>query len=681
MALDFSDLIPAKPQGGLSFDDLIPKQEAKAVTEPISVPLWTERGMVDTPDANVVAQERVPPVLSPAIDRIAGAAGKAWEETKSVGIPALDRSPLGQQIVNPALKIAGGVVPGPWNPNLNAGMAALSQAAMEVFGEKGGRDALALLSSFPMINGERLSPKVAEKAAPAETPKFASERYAPSTVKLDPENPYGQAPFSELDPRHAISELIQHDIRENPPPAPGRGMANQGVDVPRATVPDIMNAGDIDGAIAAARGVARAALTPEQIRIRTPVRDRAKLDQGLEAPSEVLPTVEELGGTRAVGAAASREGTPPGMIETPLNEAADIRFQGEVERFATPPRQNDTTIYIPDTRLTLAEGTGDPRAAMDLAYNRQQPEALLRHTQQENHNADQIAAYYADTGGSRPTLGRMERARDERAEQNKKAAFGDNDAVRPTADPTSVVELMEGILNSPEGQERNVIRRTMPDLIDRFYHEDGTLKTDPLSLYGIRKHIGDLLDGAGDPESSSSARVIRKELMQTREKLDAVIQEAIQEFEKFRSEYARDSGEIEAMKLLQDERLALLNKDLHITPAKFFSFMKRIIEGRADPMDPAYSLSEAQMDRLWNITEHLKRQTFNDAGKPRGSWTSMMQEYGKRFAEVAAHVAVLPFAPVIGNVGIQMAKDHLRARSVQKEMNRLLTPDFGQQGP
>lgn len=384
---------------------------------------------------------------------------------------------------------------------------------------------------------------------------------------------------------------------------------------------------------------------------------------------------------QSASSAASRDLTPPGQIEPPPAEAAANRLQGEVERFATPPVKNDTTIYIPGTKPTLAEVTGDPRVAMDQAYNRQQPEAMQSHSDQENHNAEQVAAYYADTAGSAPTLARLERARDERAQQNIQQVFGDPQSTRPPADPTDVVKFMDDTLADPRMQERDIIRKTIPNLIDRFYNEDGTMKTDPLSLYGIRQHIQDLLNGAGDPETNAAARMLRRELMQVQSRLDDTIEAAAPGFAQYRADYTRDSREIDAMKLLQEERLPLLNKDLHLTPAKWFSLMKGIIEGRSDPMDPASSLSEEQMDRLWNITDQLKRQTFVDAGKPRGSWTSMMQEWGGRFARVAAHAAVLPYFPVVGNAAMEFGLAGLRKRSVNKEMNRVLNPDLGQQAP
>lgn len=412
-------------------------------------------------------------------------------------------------------------------------------------------------------------------------------------------------------------------------------------------------------------------------------------DEPPVTPADILRTVTTSARSepatlfvpQSVGAAASREQTPLDMIEMTEREGAANRLQGETERLAAPPRTNDTTLYIPKTKLTLAEATGDPRAAMDQAYNRQQPEAMQSHTDLENKNAEEVAAYYADTAGSATELNRMDRARDALAKQNIQAVFGDPHSSRAPADPTPTIDMMQGISDNPRQAERDSVVKIINDLTGKFYDAKGNLKTDPYALYGIGEHINDMLRGVGNTETSSAARVLKRELTQIKESLYNDIERAAPGFARYRDDYSRDSKAIDALKLLQDERLSLLNVNQRITPAKWFTFMRNIVEGRSDPMDPASSLSEDQMDRLWDITDHLKRQTFIDAGKPRGSWTSMMQEWGGRFARAAAHLAVLPYAPAVGNLGIEMGIAQLRKRSVNKEMNRVLNPDLGQPGP
>jgi hypothetical protein len=358
----------------------------------------------------------------------------------------------------------------------------------------------------------------------------------------------------------------------------------------------------------------------------------------------------------------------------PADFAAN-RLQGEVERLATPPAKNDTTIYIPDTKPTLAEVTGNPQTATDQKYNRQQPEAMAAHVEQENHNAEAVANYYADTAGSAQELQRMDAARSARAQTNIQNVFGDPQSQRAPADPSPTIDLMQSILDNPRQAERDSVTKTLSSLADKFYDANGEPKTDPYALYGIGEHINDLLRGVGDTETSSAARVLKSELTQVKSSLYDDIEKAAPGFAQYRADYQQDSSQINAMQLLQDARLSLLNKDQHITPARWFTFMKGVVQGRADPMDPASSLSDDQMNRLWNITDQLKRSTFIDAGSPRGSPTSMLQEWGKRFG-----LSAMREVPLVGNLAADALDRGMRYRSVTKETNRVLNPPLGQQG-
>jgi hypothetical protein len=395
-----------------------------------------------------------------------------------------------------------------------------------------------------------------------------------------------------------------------------------------------------------------------------------------EPPALAAPMPE------SVGAAASAQNSSAAELAQDPREFLAVRNQGEIERLAAPPAQNDRTVYIPGVKSTLAEVTGDPVAAMDQAYNRQQPEAMTQHIERENHSADAIADYYADTAGSAPELLRMDRARGELAARNIQKVFGDPHATREPADPTPTIKLINEIMSDPRQAERSTVMKIFAGsggLLNKFTDADGHVKTDPYALYGIGEHINDLLAGIGSAETSSAASVLKRELTQVKNSLYDDIEGASPGFAQYRHDFERDSGAIDAMKLLQDERLPLLSGTTqHISPAKWFNFMRSVVAGRTDPFDPAYSLSEDQMDRLWNITDQLKRSTFIDAGKPRGSWTSMMQEWGGRFARLAAHGIAAHSMPIVGNMGIEMGVGALRKRSVTREMNRVLNPDLGQ---
>lgn len=440
-------------------------------------------------------------------------------------------------------------------------------------------------------------------------------------------------------------------------------------------VRDIATAKDVDGAIAAAGSAVKDEPTPGSWGEIFP--------KGEEIPT-VTVTGQRAAEPMAAGAAASRQGTPAAQLAMTPGEAASSRYQGEVERLAEPPKIGDKNIYIPGTELSLAEITGDPVVAMEHQYNRGQPAAAPFHTAREDKNAALLTDYYANTAGSRPTLDRMERNRDTLAAQNIRQVFGEPQDVtsRPLADTTPTLDVIRDIRTDPRQAERASIAKVIIPLERQFYDANGDLKTDPYALYGVGEHINDLLRGTGDTETSSASRVLKRELTQIKAKLYDDIERASPGFAKYRADYQRDSQAIDALKLLQDHRLSLLNNTTQqISPTKWFTFMKGIIEGRDDPMDPASALSESQMDRLWNITDQLKRQTLQDKGKPRGSWTSMMHEIGLRsVGRVAGHLASLATFPVVGNVATEILNSKMRDRDVLKEMRRHLNPNLGQ-GP
>ena len=124
----------------------------------------------------------------------------------------------------------------------------------------------------------------------------------------------------------------------------------------------------------------------------------------------------------------------------------------------------------------------------------------------------------------------------------------------------------------------------------------------------------------------------------------------------------------------------LSGKSQTITPAKWFSFMREVVQGRDDPMDPAAGLSEEQMDRLWNITDHLKRETLKDPGF-RGSWTAFMQQIGLRGAmnRIGQHVGAIAASAIPGGkFAAELLTEEAKRRDVMRELDRFMNPPTGQ---
>ncbi len=593
------------------------REPTSTAAEPVSVPQWTERGMVDAPDANIVPQEKVPQSrFAEGVSRVEDVASKAWKDTPSVGVPAFDQSPLGQQIVNPAMKLAAGVVPGPWNPNLNAGMAALSQAAMEVFGEKGGRDALALLTSLPMINGERLSPKVAQKPTAAEPPRFVSERTAPNV--------------SELDPRNAISELIQHDIRENPPATPGRGIANQGADIPRATIPDIMNATDIDGAIAAA----------------------ADMAQGRKAPvaePDAIPGVFDPGGTaEASGARSGGAAATPGALTTmPVAEMKANRRQAEMQQIMSPARPGDKTIYVEGSLPTLAEYSGDPAISQrEVMLRQRNPSAFEGEGRPLTDNMASRVAKYEDLTPSDTALYRMAFDRSEKWKSDVEPIA----ARAKPADLQPAVDWLENILSDPRVQERDEVRSVFEPMLKKLYDQDGNLKTDARAVWGMHDNLQSKLLKSKD--ITSAERYVIGELNDYKKVIDGVMNEATDnQFQVALDNFAEASKAINSGELLRDFRPKLTNAKGDVMAQRFHKFVVDIAEARGHSgIDPAMDISDATMAGLIRINEDLKRAGLIDLGKARGSPTDLFGTLARGMGIGAAHLGAGMVSPGMGNV-------------------------------
>lgn len=377
--------------------------------------------------------------------------------------------------------------------------------------------------------------------------------------------------------------------------------------------------------------------------------------------------VADDGAMRSAGAA----GTPTSMTKMHPAEAQASRTTGEVERLLAPRREGvDTTIYIPGTKPTEAEVSANPFVAAEQKLNRQQPEAVEAHIAQERHNAGLIADYYADTAGSAKMLERMESERKQQATKDLSAAFGKKS---PT-DPTAVVDTIDAVLADPRMKERQVIQQYIAPLRGRLFEKDGALKTDPENLYGVREHINDLLSRTGKLNNPGIDRV-ESQLITIKQALDPVIEAGAPGFRRYLDNYISASKPIDAMTYLQDARAGMLDVNQYITPNRFLKFMKDTIEGRAEGgINPAGHLTDAQMDRLWNIMDHLKRQGNIDIANPRGSPTSMLMDWGKKIGRVALHGLMLHQAPIVGNMAIQMAEETARKRATVKTMQRVLNP-------
>lgn len=579
-----------------------------------------------------------------AVERIGKAASDAYIATPSFFTPeaqqAIDKygGPVGQQIVNPAGKLVGGAI-----GTAHAGMAALSQAAMELFGEKGGRDVLAFASSLPMVAGERMSPNVAEPAEAAPRPQFVAERFAPDV--------------SQLDPRNAIQTLIQHDINENP----------------GASVAAIGQATDIDGAIAAA---GKAAQTPTYTSVTAPqvaARDGIGIDAAFgRARAENAAGVARVPANdamapgpmpQAVGAAASREGTPPDQLALSNTDMKANRYQAEMNELVAPPLAGDKTVYVPNSLPTLAERSGDPVISQQENLLRQRnPAAFIGEGKRLTENNNARVAEFDNQTPSRTALTMM---RDQRNAQWE----ADSNGILPTAQPvdfTPALDWVQGQLSDPKIHENDAVRNVLEGFRDRLIDEDGEPKTDPAAAWGIHNNIQNQLAKAKDPLNATGAeKYAFSELMQAKAHVDAALNVATDnKFQIATENYAKASQAINAGEELEAFRPNLTNPSGTLMADRFHKFVVDLAVRRGDPgIDPAMNISDETMRSLINIDNDLKRAGLIRLGAAAGSPTNLLGALAEQVGLSAAHSAVGTI-PVIGPA-LKVGADYLGQRRLE----------------
>lgn len=632
----------------------------------------------DTPSADAYAGTGAEGMKADEPSPIATAATEAAKSTEPLQTPyARDlinkMGPIGQQIVNPALDVGTGVVGA-----AHAGMAGLSEAAMQLLGAKGGRDALALLASAPMAAGERMSPHPESTAVPPPRPQYVSERVAPDV--------------SQLDTRNAMQALIQHDVGENPPPLPDRGVANQ-------SIADIGKAQDIDTAIAAAGKAAQASPAPYTPVTATQVaaRDGIGIDAAFarardenaaattgpvpEEPPPIPPLVAaEVPGPESAGAAASREGTAPGVADISTSDMKANRRRAEMDELVAPPEANNTTIHVPGSFPTLAERSGDPNLSQYENLLRERvPQAFVGEGKILTENNKARVNEYDNNTIPDPTLNTM------RSKRNAQWV-ADSDAILPTAKPIDfnpAFDWVQGQLSNPRIQENDAVRSVLEDFRDRLADDNGDLKTDPAAAWGIHDNLQNQLSEAKDPlKQSSAAKFAESQVLQAKRLVDAALNVATDNrFQTALDNYAEASKAINAGVIFNDFRPKLTNMTGEIQAQRFHQFVVNLAKERGDPgIDPTMDISDAGMRSMLNIDADLKRAKLIKLGAPSGSQTNLLGALAESAGMDAAH-AIVGKIPLAGGALVAGQKYFAQRKLIADAGKHIAPPEGGYRYP
>lgn len=679
----------------------IPKRADEAAgREAASASVWTEAGPAPhaaaPADLPAIAQYNEPgtetgpdaeaPATTGPVARIADAAAKGFGSDplgmsaaldatlrnsgilpeKTGGGSALQR--LNEGVIGPVAGAADAGARG-----VRAGMGALAQSLMEVFGEKGGRDALALLGSIPMVHPEMqaaLSRGLPADALPAAPPRpqFVSERTMPPDEV-------------GLTPLHRIQDLISHDDMENGVAAADRGAANQSL---LTTQNAVMGASDLDGAIAEA---AKASGTGDYVPVTV---SQVAARDGVGANEAYRRVVEENAARRSptaspepvsvepqsVGSAASREGTPPDQIAMSMSDMKANRRQAELNELLAPAEPGDHTVHVEGSFPTLAERSGTAADA--------QTETLLR-----ERNADQfygegkvlteankarVAAIDEHTVPD-TTLASMRKDRAARWDALSKDIIPKS---KP-ADLSPAVDWVEKQLSDPIIQEVDPIRSLLEDFHARLYDADGELKTDPASVWGIHNHLQNLLAKAKDPLNQTGAeKFAESQILEAKRLVDQVMNVASDNrFQAALEAYAEDSKAINAGVLMNDIRLNLTNMHGQLMADRFHKTAVSLAKERGDPgIDPSMDISDATMRTIIDVDKDLKRAGLIKVGAPRGAQTNLLGSLAASLG-VKAATKVAQAIPVVGRFVKEGSEAMSQYRLDQLTKKHLAPPEGG----
>lgn len=621
-----------------------------------------------------------------SVAHIADAAVQGWKDTPSIltdkGQEAVDKygGVVGQTLVNPALKVAGGAI-----ATAHAGMAALSQAAMEVFGEKGGRDALALLSVLPMAGGERMSPNVAAPASadvPAPRPRYISElTMPPDTVGLTP--------------LHRIQDLIRHDDMENGPAAPDRGVANQ-------SIADIGNAPNIDSAIAAAGKAASAPYVPITA-AQAASRDGVDINEGYRRAAsenlagrspEIAPAADPTPGAPAldagqqsvgvpnsVGAAASREGTADTTFGRTAREIKGAQADMELADLMRTPQPGDARDIIPGATQTRAEIELSPSVSREAKGLRQEfREGFNDH---EKANNEIYHNFLSDVVPTSEQVGTMKDLREAQWQANERSVFGSN----PDGNPVStapIVQHMEDLFSDPIEKHNSYLRNALQPFMDKMVDEDGNpVQIGAKELYGIRQEMGRKVK---DMATDTDLAHVRGQFSDLINVTDNAIIGGAPDYRTMMDQYREASIPINAGERLQQGALKITNgSDRTITFGKFDAFMKGLWMERngPNPYAPAKDIDQGTWDHLMLLHERLARSASDqELARARGSDTTQMaMELARKGMIGIAHAGVAKLTGGLGNIAIPIITKQIDQARALRRVGEHLNPDLSNYPP
>lgn len=330
------------------------------------------------------------------------------------------------------------------------------------------------------------------------------------------------------------------------------------------------------------------------------------------APPEITAPTSE-----SAEYAAIPDKLPPAPLLPPLTQgAADSRADELINHFSTRKGVSPTPPnLIPGFMPTLAQKTADPGlATLERGMQSVNPGPF-----QLRNEANQavMQSFLQNLTKDPEDIATASAARAAATTPLRDAAFENKAPV----DPSPVESMGNAILGSPEGK-RDAIQSTVGDVMNRLHvNNDPTqpLETDPEMLYGVRKHINDMLDPVAQRDKPQYQQAA-SQLIGLRGALDDQIEEGAPGFKNYISTFAQQSKPIDQMRYLQSLNLTDANGNLSLPSVA--KAVKTVIKQRALPgVQNSTAVSDDQLAALTQLRDTLRAQGSSATGKALGSNT------------------------------------------------------------
>jgi ddrB-like ParB superfamily domain len=401
--------------------------------------------------------------------------------------------------------------------------------------------------------------------------------------------------------------------------------------------------------------------------------------------TEFLPPVEAPVGRQpasapptpqSAGAAASREGTAPGVADISTADMKANRRVAEMGEILAPPQANDTMIHVPGSFPTLAEYSADPLLSQyeNLLRQRKSDQFIGEGKRLTENNKARVALYDDNTVPD-TTLNSM---RNDRLARWTAAS----DDILPNAQPVDLTPVHDWVLeqlSNPRIQENDAVRSVLENFQDRIVDDSGNLKTNPAAVWGIHDNLQNQLAKAKDPLNATGAeRFAQSQILKAKGLVDQAMNVATDNrFQSALDNYAEDSKAINAGVLLNDFRPKLTNMSGELQPASFHRFVVNLAKERGDPgIDPSMDISDQSMRALINIDTDLKRAGLIKLGAAAGSPTNLLGALAEKAGLNAAH-AIVGKIPGVGGLLSEGAKYFSDRKLIADTAKHLAPPEGG----